>query len=125
MRLPIERKNVKVLPDVKRVIARYFFNGEDRAKEVIKKVMESFAAAIESIVALHGNQAVDLKSPLLSDSTEVISLSTSFIMLSTLFSSAESCSSEDGSDILPSIRSSLAQEVKVSAIAETKTIASW
>ena len=39
MRLPIERKNVKVLPDVKRVIARYFFNGEDRAKEVIKKVM--------------------------------------------------------------------------------------
>ncbi|MGB4906112.1 MAG: glycoside hydrolase family 130 protein [Saprospiraceae bacterium] len=39
MRLPIERKNVKVLPDVKRVIARYFFNGADRAKEVIKKVM--------------------------------------------------------------------------------------
>jgi hypothetical protein len=30
---------LRYLPDVKRVIARYFFNGEDRAKEVIKKVM--------------------------------------------------------------------------------------
>lgn len=39
MRIPIERKNVKVYPDVKRVIARYFFNGEDRAKDVVKKVM--------------------------------------------------------------------------------------
>ncbi len=40
MRLLIERKPVKVYPDPKRVIARFFFNGEDRAKEVIKKVLE-------------------------------------------------------------------------------------
>ncbi|MXV17971.1 glycoside hydrolase family 130 protein [Hufsiella ginkgonis] len=39
MRIPIERKHVKVYPDPKRVIARFFFNGEDRAKEVIRRVM--------------------------------------------------------------------------------------
>jgi predicted GH43/DUF377 family glycosyl hydrolase len=39
MRLPIERKHVKVYPDPKRVIARFFFNGEDRGKIVITKVM--------------------------------------------------------------------------------------
>ncbi|RYG22263.1 MAG: glycosidase [Chitinophagaceae bacterium] len=39
MRLPIERKHVKVYPDPKRVIARFFFNGDERAKDVITKVM--------------------------------------------------------------------------------------
>ncbi|AMP99903.1 Glycosidase [Pedobacter cryoconitis] len=39
MRLLIERKPIKVYPDPKRVIARFFFNGEDRAKEVIKRVL--------------------------------------------------------------------------------------
>ncbi|WP_443947513.1 glycoside hydrolase family 130 protein [Pedobacter sp. AW1-32] len=40
MRLYIERKSVKVFPDTKRVIARFFFNGEERALAVIKKVLE-------------------------------------------------------------------------------------
>lgn len=40
MRLSIERKPVRVNPDPKRVIARFFFNGNDRAKEVIERVME-------------------------------------------------------------------------------------
>ncbi|HKG05513.1 MAG TPA: glycoside hydrolase family 130 protein [Pedobacter sp.] len=40
MRILIERKPVKVYPDPKRVIARFFFNGEERAAEVIKKVTE-------------------------------------------------------------------------------------
>ncbi|MHA6250285.1 glycoside hydrolase family 130 protein [Pontibacter sp. CAU 1760] len=40
MRLSIERKNVKVYPDPKRVIARYFFNSEERARQVILHVME-------------------------------------------------------------------------------------
>ena len=40
MRLLIERKPIKVYPDPKRVIARFFFNGEERAKEVIKRVLE-------------------------------------------------------------------------------------
>ena len=39
MRLLIERKPVKVYPDPKRVIARFFFNGEERAKEVIQRVL--------------------------------------------------------------------------------------
>ena len=40
MRLSIERKPIRVNPDPKRVIARFFFNGNDRAKEVIERVME-------------------------------------------------------------------------------------
>nr|WP_121273455.1 glycoside hydrolase family 130 protein [Pedobacter schmidteae] len=39
MRLSIERKPVKVYPDPKRVIARFFFNGEERAVEVVKHVL--------------------------------------------------------------------------------------
>ena len=39
MRLSIERKPVKVYPDPKRVIARFFFNGDHRAVEVVKHVM--------------------------------------------------------------------------------------
>lgn len=40
MRLPIQRKPVKVYPDAKRVIARFFFNGEERGKEILTKVLE-------------------------------------------------------------------------------------
>lgn len=40
MRIPVERIPVKVYPDSKRVIARFFFNGEDRAKEIIQRVMD-------------------------------------------------------------------------------------
>lgn len=40
MRLSIERKPIRVNPDPKRVIARFFFNGNDRAKEVIERVMQ-------------------------------------------------------------------------------------
>jgi predicted GH43/DUF377 family glycosyl hydrolase len=39
MRLTIERKPVKVIPDSRRVIARFFFNGDERAVELIKKVL--------------------------------------------------------------------------------------
>jgi predicted GH43/DUF377 family glycosyl hydrolase len=38
MRLAVTRKPVRVYPDPKRVIARFFFNGNDRAKEVIERV---------------------------------------------------------------------------------------
>jgi predicted GH43/DUF377 family glycosyl hydrolase len=51
MRLSIERKPVRINPDPKRVIARFFFNGSDRAKEVIERVMsisEEVAFAIIS-----------------------------------------------------------------------------
>jgi predicted GH43/DUF377 family glycosyl hydrolase len=40
MRLPVVRKPIKIHPDPKRVIARFFFNGNDRAKEVIERVMQ-------------------------------------------------------------------------------------
>ena len=39
MRLSIERKPVKVYPDMKRVIARFFFNGDERARDVIGRVL--------------------------------------------------------------------------------------
>ncbi|MBL4676001.1 MAG: glycoside hydrolase family 130 protein [Mucilaginibacter sp.] len=39
MRLSVERKPIRVNPDPKRVIARFFFNGSSRAKEVIERVM--------------------------------------------------------------------------------------
>jgi predicted GH43/DUF377 family glycosyl hydrolase len=39
MRLSIERKPIRINPDPKRVIARFFFNGNDRAKQVIERVM--------------------------------------------------------------------------------------
>jgi len=56
MRLVIERKSVKVNPDPKRVIARFFYNGEVRAKEVILKVME-----------LSEGQVFDIISPILQE----------------------------------------------------------
>lgn len=56
MRLTIERKPVKVLPDTKRVIARYFFNGEERAVELLKKIL-----------ALDKDEVFSIISPLLQD----------------------------------------------------------
>ena len=40
MRIAIERINVKVYPDSRRVLSRFFFNGEERSKGVIKRVLE-------------------------------------------------------------------------------------
>ena len=40
MRLSLARESVKVYPDMKRVITRFFFNGEERAKHVISRVMD-------------------------------------------------------------------------------------
>lgn len=56
MRLSVERKPVKVLPDTKRVIARYFFNGDERAIELVKKIL-----------ALDKEETFALISPLLQD----------------------------------------------------------
>jgi predicted GH43/DUF377 family glycosyl hydrolase len=39
MRLSVERKPIRIYPDPKRVIARFFFIGNDRAKDLIKRVM--------------------------------------------------------------------------------------
>lgn len=51
MRLSIERKPVKVFPDPKRVIARYFFNGEERALFLINKILEMNSEMVFSIIS--------------------------------------------------------------------------
>lgn len=56
MRLSIERKPIRVNPDARRVIARFFFNGNDRAKEVINRVM-----------AITGDNAFGIISPILQE----------------------------------------------------------
>lgn len=56
MRLAIERKTVKVYPDPKRVIARFFFNGEERGKELIQRVL-----------ALSEDEVFSILSPLLQE----------------------------------------------------------
>lgn len=39
MRIPVERLPVKVNPDSKRVIARFFFNGQERSKQLVTHLM--------------------------------------------------------------------------------------
>src|ERR1700704_591394 len=56
MRLSIERKPIRINPDPKRVIARFFFNGNDRAKDIIKRVM-----------TIDGDTAFAIISPLLQE----------------------------------------------------------
>jgi len=51
MRLLIERKPVKVYPDPKRVIARFFFNGEERAKEVIRRVLDLSSKEVFGLIS--------------------------------------------------------------------------
>src|ERR1700758_4533169 len=51
MRLSIERKPIRINPDPKRVIARFFFTGNDRAKEVIQRVMSISEEAAFGIVS--------------------------------------------------------------------------
>lgn len=50
MRLSVERREVKVYPDPRRVIARYFFNGEERAVSLIKKILALNNETVLSIV---------------------------------------------------------------------------
>jgi len=56
MRIPITRKQVYILPDPKRVIARFFFNGEERAHEVVKHIS-----------LLSDSEVYDLISPVLQE----------------------------------------------------------
>lgn len=50
MRLTVERKPAKVLPDTRRVIARFFFNGEERAIELIKKILALDKEEVSALV---------------------------------------------------------------------------
>ena len=51
MRLSVERKPIRINPDPKRVIARFFFIGNDRAKELIKRVMTLDEDTVFSILS--------------------------------------------------------------------------
>ncbi len=51
MRIQTERKNVKVYPDPKRVIARFFFNGDERAQQVIKRVLKLSAEEVFGLIS--------------------------------------------------------------------------
>ncbi|QDW21512.1 glycoside hydrolase family 130 protein [Flavobacterium sp. KBS0721] len=39
MRVSVIRKNIKFTPDSKRVVARYFMNGEERTKQMVARIM--------------------------------------------------------------------------------------
>lgn len=53
MRVSVVRKDIKFLPDSSRVVARYFMNGEERTKELIKRIFlmsnQEVNATLESI----------------------------------------------------------------------------
>ncbi|WP_028296807.1 glycoside hydrolase family 130 protein [Olivibacter sitiensis] len=51
MRLSIERKPVKVYPDPKRVIARFFYNGDERAQTVVRHVLALNKAQIFGLIS--------------------------------------------------------------------------
>ncbi len=50
MRISVERKDVKVYPDPRRVIARYFFNGEERAVSLLKKILALNAETVSALI---------------------------------------------------------------------------
>ena len=51
MRIPVDRQAARINPDSKRVIARFFFNGEERAQELIKRVMALDEEKVFSIIS--------------------------------------------------------------------------
>ncbi|MBC7418234.1 MAG: glycosidase, partial [Pedobacter sp.] len=51
MRLKISRKSTQIFPDSKRVIARFFFNGEERALEVMRRVLEFSDERVFAIIS--------------------------------------------------------------------------
>lgn len=50
MRLSIERQSTKIYPDMKRVVARFFYNGEPRAKGIIQQVLDMTDAEADIII---------------------------------------------------------------------------
>ncbi|TMI66337.1 MAG: glycosidase [Bacteroidetes bacterium] len=50
MRIPVERRTVKIYPDPTRVIARFSFYGENRSAELIKKVMNLSEQEVTNII---------------------------------------------------------------------------
>lgn len=51
MRIPIIRKDIIVAPDSKRVIARFFYNGEERAQEILNHINNLTEQQIYQIIS--------------------------------------------------------------------------
>ena len=51
MRITVTRKPVKVYPDPARVIARFFYNGDERAKDVVARVLRLTNKEVYEIVS--------------------------------------------------------------------------
>src|SRR5690606_6077209 len=51
MRLTVDRNPVRVFPDPRRVIARYYFNGEERAIFIIKHIQAMDDSQIHSLIS--------------------------------------------------------------------------
>ena len=39
MRVSVVRKNIKFTPDSRRVVARYFMNGQERTQQMVVRIM--------------------------------------------------------------------------------------
>lgn len=50
MRLSIERHSNRISPDLKRVVARFFFNGEARAKAIIQRVVAMSDQEVDVVI---------------------------------------------------------------------------
>ncbi|MCK7554470.1 hypothetical protein MKQ70_05410 [Chitinophaga sedimenti] len=50
MRLSIERQSTRIYPDMKRVVARFFYNGEPRAKAIIQQVIDMTDSEVDVII---------------------------------------------------------------------------
>ncbi len=51
MRLPVKRSPFVIYPDIKRVITRFFFNGDERATDVINRVMALSEEAVARTIS--------------------------------------------------------------------------
>jgi predicted GH43/DUF377 family glycosyl hydrolase len=51
MRIPVTRKDITVMPDSKRVIARFFYNGEERAKEILAHINQLNEKEVYDLIA--------------------------------------------------------------------------
>jgi len=50
MKIPVERKKTIIYPDKKRVIARFFFNGEERAVKLIERILTLSDKEVEGLM---------------------------------------------------------------------------
>lgn len=50
MRIPIERKNIRIMPDAKRVISRFFYNGPERSVSILEKIYDLTEQEVDDLI---------------------------------------------------------------------------